>query len=81
MSEAKGYALRVANEVWVPRNATEADHDTAWAMMTAEERRRTAGQIARVLKWTVWRMKHPRLAAFLDGIAYVGMQMIQSKGL
>lgn len=75
-NEAKGYALRVGNEAWVPPNSTGADHDAAWAMMTPEERDRTAKRFCRDLKWMAWRMKHPKFAAILEAGAECGYAMI-----
>lgn len=75
----QGYALRVGNEVWVPPNATSADHDAAWAMMSPDERERTAKRIVRDLKWTVWQMKHPRLTTLLASACWCGLAMISGR--
>jgi len=69
----EGCAVRVGYEVWVPPNATSADIDAALEMMTPEERERTAKRFVRDLKWMVWRMKHPRLAAWIDAACYCGL--------
>lgn len=78
MSKPKGHALRVGGEIWVPPNATTADYDTAWAMMTPDEHKRYAKQFVRDLKWTVWRMKHPKWASFLDACCVMGLAVVRS---
>lgn len=70
--KTKGYAVRVGSEIWVRPGVSE-DIDAALEMMTLYERERTARQLTRMLRWAVWRMKHRRLAAWLDAIAHCGL--------
>lgn len=71
-------AIRVDDgSIRVPRDMTDEEFDYAWGLHTPRERERLAKQTNRMLRWTVWRMKHPRLAAFLDGAAYVGSTVMR----
>lgn len=72
-------AMRIDGRIILPPDPTDKEFAYAIDMHTPKERERLARELTSMLRWTVWRLKHPRLAEFLDaaycaGLAIVGTQ-------
>lgn len=71
-------AIRVDGRILLPLDPTDEEFDYALSMYTPAERERLARDVSRVLKWGVWRLKHPTLAGLLDAAYLCGLAMIRS---
>lgn len=62
----------------VPRDMTDEEFSYALSIHTPAERDRLAKTLTSSLKWTVWRLRHPKLAALLDALVYAGHGALHS---